>query len=516
MAQNAWLNVQRRSGLKNKKTKLLWLTIGIAGLLCFIVTACNPYIQYDESYTLSLIRHPVRELIRITSQDVHPPFYYLLVKIFSAPFGGSMWAVRAFNLLPLAGMFWLGRTLVSKLWGERAGLWFSLLSILLPANMSYLLPEMRMYGLVSFLEVCAFLAGFILLQKRWEVLAEWKAWIVFFVTGLLDAYTHYYALIGITLIYLWVGGGLLYGFCKAAAEQKDKRLCHWGICVGGSILLYLPWLFILLAQFGEVKEDYWIGPITVHNCISYVLFPIYSSLPVILGVALAAVVFVIFVWELWRRSERLEYKLHVYGLFVYVGVILIGVAVSVLIRPVFSVRYVKCGLGILTLCLACLFASFGQLRQKLFLAAFGIFALFNLMTFAANNRQNFVAYGQMQDYVKEHFSDDAVLVYETDGHYMGIFSYWFRDYINILPDEYWEDEYDAFTPQLMSRSAYEEVYGSLAEQDFWVVDVGNVWMSGQWNGQRWDSIEHCEPFVFHDQTDIMQCMFSHLAGQGTE
>lgn len=502
-----------------------WLLLWAAAFVCFVTAAWNPYIQYDESYTLSLIRHSVPEMVRITGLDVHPPLYYLLVKLFAAPFGGSIWAVRAFNLLPLIGMQTAGFTLVKKLYGSEAGWWFGVLSVFLPANMSYLLPEMRMYGLASFLVTLAFLAGRILTAKRWDVLSEKKAWLLLFAAGILAAYTQYYALIAVALIYLW-NGFILF-------RQKRENWKKWAVCVGASAVLYLPWLFVLFGQFGEVSEDYWIAPITLRNLVSYIMFPIYSSMSVLAGAALAFGVLCILAAEAFyrirkegentqkkdmkKKEMRQEgFRLLAYGLFVYGGMIGIGVAVSVLVNPVFSVRYVKCVLGILVLCMAWLFSTLGKRKQRLLLLLFLVFGACNLAAIGGKNAKNREAYDWMMEYAGEHFEENTVLAYETDGHYMGIFSYWFRQYPSVIPDEYWKDEYEAFAPQLMTRSDYEKKRGSLRENGIWTVDVGNIWWHEEWDNEKWNYTEYCEPFFFYDQTDALQCMFAHLSGEGKE
>lgn len=471
----------------------------MAGLLCLAMTAWNPYIQYDESYTLSLIQHNASELVRITGVDVHPPFYYLLVKFLTAPFGNSIWAVRAFNVLPLTGMFLLGVTLVRKLWGESTGLWFSFLSVFLPANMSYLLPEMRMYGLASFLVVTAFLVGRIVLEKRYEVIAEKKAWAALFVSGILAAYTQYYALIATALIYLWMLAVMI--------RRKQKGIGKWCICVGASSIAYLPWLFVLLGQFGAVREDYWIPPISIRDCLSYIMFPFYSSMSVLAGAALALFVAVILVSEIARQTE---WGTIAYGAFVYGGVIGVGVLVSVVVSPVFSVRYVKCILGILVLCLACLFSTAGKRKQIILFFAFFVFAICNLFTIQKKNAHNREVYEWMMAYVSERFDENTVLAYASDGHYMGIFSVWFPEYPGLIPDECWKDEYEAFAPRLMTRSAYEEQYGAVEEKGIWAIDIGNFWWRETWDNELWQRVEHSEPFVFYDQTDELQCDIAKL------
>ena len=499
--------------MKRKKINYKWFLVWAAGLLCLVVAAWNPYIQYDESYTLSLIQHKVTDVVRITGVDVHPPFYYLFVKLLTAPFDGSIWSVRAFNVLPLAGMFLLGVTIVRKLWGEGTGLWFSFLSVFLPANMSYLLPEMRMYGLASFLVVTAFLMGKIVLEKRYEAVSEKKAWFFLFLSSILAAYTQYYALIAVALVYLWILAVLFF--------RKQKGIGKWCICVGASAGAYLPWLFVLLGQFGAVREDYWIPPVSVRDLMSYIMFPFYSSMTVLAGAALALFTAVILAVEvigrmIRRKEKAIDWGTIVYGVFVYGGVIGIGVLVSVLVSPVFSVRYVKCILGILVLCLAGLFSTAGKRKQIILHLVFLIFAVCNLFSINKKNAHNREVYGWMMDYVSERFDDNTVLAYASDGHYMGIFSVWFSDYPGLIPDECWKDEYEAFAPQLMTRSAYEEKYGAVEEKGIWAIDIGNFWWQETWDGEMWQRVEHSEPFLFYDQTDELQCDIANLIERDDE
>lgn len=516
---------KKNGGRETRRASRLWALLWLAGAAAFAVAAWNPYIQYDESYTLALIRHPAAQLIRITGKDVHPPLYYLLVRAFSAPFGNALWAVRVFNLLPLAGMCVLGRTVVRRLWGNRAGLWFTFLAFALPANLSYLLPEMRMYALASLLETAAFLAGYCIQCGRFDALREKRAWLLLASAGILAAYTQYYALIGIALLYVWLVLTQLVRLRREKREGKGGRaagnLRRLAACIGGSVLLYLPWLAVLLRQFGKVRRDYWIAPISLRDCAAYLLFPFYSSLPAAAGALLLLAAGAVVLAGLLRRRKDggqtgADWRLLGGGCFVYGGVIAAGIAVSLAVRPVFSVRYVKCGLGIFTLCLAVLASGCFRKGRRLLAALFGLFAALDLVVTAGKNRQNFLAYEEMRAYAAGHLTDGSALAYLADSHYMGIFTVYFPELPGILPDAYWKEEYEAFAPALMTRSDYEARFGSLRERDFWAVDIGNAWLYAQWDGETWNAVEHCEPFVFYDQTDRLTCMFSHLAGQEAE
>ena len=54
-----------------------------AGLLAVSVFLCfSDDIWYDELFTMGLASQPFGELISITARDVHPPLYYVIVKLF--------------------------------------------------------------------------------------------------------------------------------------------------------------------------------------------------------------------------------------------------------------------------------------------------------------------------------------------------------------------------------------------------------------------------------------------------
>lgn len=141
---------------------------------------------------------------------------------------------------------------------------------------------------------------------------------------------------------------------------------------------------------------------------------------------------------------------------------------------------------------------------------FGACNLFAIQQKNAHNRETYV---WMMDYAKEHFNEDTVLVYAGDGHHMGVFSYWFNDYPSVLQDEYWKDEYEAFAPQLMTRSEYEKQRGSLRDTGIWTVDIGNFWWWEEWDKEPWHKVERTEPFVFYDQTDEFQCDIAYFSGK---
>ena len=74
--------------VKHYKEWVLWaLMIAFGGIylsLCF-----NNNIWTDEGYTMDLLRNckTFQEVCNFTAKDVHPPLYYLILKVFTDRFG---------------------------------------------------------------------------------------------------------------------------------------------------------------------------------------------------------------------------------------------------------------------------------------------------------------------------------------------------------------------------------------------------------------------------------------------
>ena len=102
----------------------------VSVFLCF-----SSDIWYDELFTMGLADQPRGKLISITARDVHPPLYYMIVKLFvdiTGAFSGSIQPVAAAKLvsvLPFLLCDLYGMTLVRKRFGMlTAGLFCFLLS----------------------------------------------------------------------------------------------------------------------------------------------------------------------------------------------------------------------------------------------------------------------------------------------------------------------------------------------------------------------------------------------------
>jgi hypothetical protein len=205
----------------------------LQALLCFWnLGLLSPWM--DEAETLMVVRLPVRQILRIASEDVHPPFYYLLVDAWQRLPLGLDWAVQA---RALSVIFALAATVAAdRLWArrlaERGRIWFLALWTLSPCLLLYA-RMCRSYSLQLLVATVA--AAFILRfaeERSWKTGAGLAVWLT---AGL---YTHY------------VPGLALLATANLALLRQRRFRDAIGIDAVVA-LAYLPWMGSLAASLGN-------------------------------------------------------------------------------------------------------------------------------------------------------------------------------------------------------------------------------------------------------------------------
>ena len=87
--------------MKNRLIKYapyLLLGFSILTFLALVLKRINYPIWFDEGYSAYLIKGNLSEIWGLTAVDVHPPFYYYLLKIWSLAFGTSLISLRMMSV----------------------------------------------------------------------------------------------------------------------------------------------------------------------------------------------------------------------------------------------------------------------------------------------------------------------------------------------------------------------------------------------------------------------------------
>lgn len=187
----------------------------------------------DEGISVGIASHDLRDIPGALGQDGNPPLYYLLLHGWIQAFGATEAATRAlsllFALLAIPASFWAGTRLFSRHAGVLAAAGAAGSPFL-----TYYAQETRMYSLVVLLSILAS-ASFALAFVRGE--RRHVAWLLLWLILLL--YTHTWGL------FLAAAMGAVWLHLRRRGEVETRD----GLLLGGAlVLLYLPWLPVILFQ----------------------------------------------------------------------------------------------------------------------------------------------------------------------------------------------------------------------------------------------------------------------------
>ncbi len=187
----------------------------------------------DEGNSVAMAHRTFAEIAARTAQDIHPPLYYWLLKIWVALWGDSEFAVRALSaalgVLLVAVVFRLGR----RWYGRSAGLAAALLATVNPFQLYYA-QEARMYMLLTLLGALAVYFAWETWQGRgWRFLAGYA------LAATAGLYTHYAFPVMLVVINL----------AALFALWREKRtLVRWLGWQFVPALAFAPWLPIAIRQ----------------------------------------------------------------------------------------------------------------------------------------------------------------------------------------------------------------------------------------------------------------------------
>jgi hypothetical protein len=245
--------------LKSPKTKITLILVMAFSIR--IVGILSRPIWYDEAFSvlfsgkgLSAMMYGTLSQTTTGSAEEHPLGYYTMLWAWMKIFGQSIPAARLFSIILSLASLILIYQIGCNLFNEKTAITAALLFSVLPFQVHFA-QEIRMYSLLTF---WLLLATYSFLSGRY---GNWKWWLVFAISSALAQYTHNLA--AIYLIPLAV----------TPLIQKDWKTFKAVVIASiFSILLYLPWLIHLPAQFSKVQSSYWVERPGVEKIFTLILF----------------------------------------------------------------------------------------------------------------------------------------------------------------------------------------------------------------------------------------------------
>lgn len=284
--------------MKINKTNLLLIVIFFtaSALRLYNITAIS--LWHDEAFSALLIRYPFSEMINRIILDVHPPLYYILLRVWDIILGDSLYSLRLFSaffgiLTVLFIYLFVNKTFKN----EKFALISAAFIAINPFQIQYA-AEARMYTLGTFLIIfsswllvkalksqesdmneslknacanslkkCDWLSSLTDFESNPKnafsfaliKIKKYRWWIFYGIGAALTVYTHYYLIFSVAAQALFV---IFLAFknngIKIGEWLKNENIIGAAIAYIISFLSFLPWLPILLKQLSQVEENYWI------------------------------------------------------------------------------------------------------------------------------------------------------------------------------------------------------------------------------------------------------------------
>ena len=293
-------------------------------------------VWFDEAYSISLIKQSYDQLISLTAVDVHPPLYYVLLKLWTEVFGMGEVALRSFSALCGALSVGVGLILTKRLFGLKVMVLATPLLTLSPYLLRYAF-EIRMYVLASLIGIAATCVLVRAVQATNRKTLWWIGYSVLVAAGM---YTLYY------LAFVWAAHviWLLYlHFSRKTTTSFFKQ--PWILAYLGAVVLYLPWIPTFLEQLrspalsGISQRVGW-EQLTDIFSFMFTYQPHWTLRPwgyVFIYALLAFFVYVVV--RAFQRAGPLRPYLWLLLLYFAVPIILLALGSIPPLRPMFLVRY---------------------------------------------------------------------------------------------------------------------------------------------------------------------------------
>jgi uncharacterized membrane protein len=230
----------------------VWAIVLLAALIRFKGLVRRDF-WYDEAFTGVAVKENFHDMINMIINDVHPPLYYLTLKIFSSFFNYSVYGIRLFSAIFGVLSVWALYILAKELFNVKVARYAALVAAISPFAIQYS-QEARMYAVLVFFILIA--AYFFVKGLRTGKAKYYVFWGIF--TGL-SMLVHY---MGIIFSLLYYAVFVIWRIYEAntdsivSAQNKVKEFFkkiipskNLVLGYGVAFLVFLPWLKIFIRHF---------------------------------------------------------------------------------------------------------------------------------------------------------------------------------------------------------------------------------------------------------------------------
>jgi mannosyltransferase len=226
---------------KNEKILLTLVFIFCLSLRLAFITQKN--LWFDELYSWRIIQGSFKDILFSTASDIHPPLFYIILKIWVYAFGDSVFSMRLLTALFTSSAVFFIYPVSRRILSVSNSFLVLILYSLSPLNL-FFSQEVRMSSLNVLLNTASVYYLIRLIESNLKIKRFFTNGYtyLFILFSALAIYTHYFSFLMLFAEALY----LLFIFRK-----NLKYLIHYLIVYASIAIIYIVWIPIMLVQVSK-------------------------------------------------------------------------------------------------------------------------------------------------------------------------------------------------------------------------------------------------------------------------
>ena len=237
-----------------KNSLAIFLLIFVLSVIFYTFNIGFSDLWSDEVYTKAMVDGSFSDLYANFRNDLHPPLYYLALRLFTYVFGLSAISLRLFSVIGVLSTLLLGYFAGQRIFGKQGAIYFCLMLLSVPMLASYS-HEARMYTWAAFSVTGVFIYSCLFMKT-----GKNRDLAFLFIFTVAAMYIHYYSMVAAFVANAFV-------FIYMLRTKNKKWLSHL-VSLLLAALLFLPWLFMFIVQINKVQHAFWAPEINFSTMLS--------------------------------------------------------------------------------------------------------------------------------------------------------------------------------------------------------------------------------------------------------
>ena len=385
-----------------KNNDLIFVLIFVLAAVFYLFNIGFSDLWSDETYTKAMINCSLPEMFSRFRNDLHPPLYFIGLRLFTYLFGMGTITLRVFSVIAVLSTLLLTYVAGQRLFGKQGAIYFCLMILALPMLASFS-HEARMYTWAAFSVTGVFIYSLLFMKT-----GKNRDLVFLFIFTLAAIYIHYYSMVAALVANAFV-------FIYILVTKNKKWMYHLAAMILAA-LLFLPWLSMFMVQVSKVEHAFWAPPVSISSILQCFVNPFaekFWTTPY--SVSLMVLIYSLTVFVISRSFSKSfsEYRMALWlSLCIFLGTLLVIIVISLVSQPILFFRYVMAMVVMLVVPVTILLVSLKARWLKIVLVS--MILVLGIKVSISSSYFSYGPYKQAVEYITKTYPDIHKIVHISE------------------------------------------------------------------------------------------------------